>query len=214
MKERDIDLFDCSSGGITGDSNMPVVPRVPGYQVGFSERIRREVGIPTIAVGLITDAQQAEDILQTGQADLVALARELLANAEWPVTAAKRSASKIPSIRCPSNTPSACASARSTRNYRSTRAARRPRPPCARIWASREGLSSNRVMPRLVRGIHRAFLRGGKVPPFESPSLDATDKPWHDVTFCNHAIYASVRRPVRGSHAWREWLNRCPPLEI
>lgn len=89
LKERDIDMIDCSSGGITGDSNMPVVPRVPGYQVGFSERIRREVDIPTIAVGLITDAQQAEDILQTGQADLIALARELLVNAEWPVTAAK-----------------------------------------------------------------------------------------------------------------------------
>jgi 2,4-dienoyl-CoA reductase-like NADH-dependent reductase (Old Yellow Enzyme family) len=89
LKERDIDMIDCSSGGIMGDSNMPVVPRVPGYQVGFSERIRREVDIPTIAVGLITGGQQAEDILQSGQADLVALARELLVNAEWPVAAAK-----------------------------------------------------------------------------------------------------------------------------
>ena len=89
LKERDIDMIDCSSGGITGDSNMPAVPRVPGYQVGFAERIKREVGIPTIAVGLITEAQQAEDILQNGQADLVALARELLAHAEWPVRAAQ-----------------------------------------------------------------------------------------------------------------------------
>jgi 2,4-dienoyl-CoA reductase-like NADH-dependent reductase (Old Yellow Enzyme family) len=89
LKARDIDMIDCSSGGVTGDSNMPLVPRVPGFQVGFSERIRREVDIPTIAVGLITEPQQAEDILQKGQADLIAMARELLANAEWPVTAAK-----------------------------------------------------------------------------------------------------------------------------
>ena len=89
LKDRGIDMIDCSSGGVTGESNMPAVPRVPGYQVGFSERIRREVDIPTIAVGLITEPQQAEDILQSGRADLVALARELLANAEWPVLAAK-----------------------------------------------------------------------------------------------------------------------------
>lgn len=89
LKERDIDMIDCSSGGVTGDSNMPLVPRVPGYQVGFSERIRREVDIPTIAVGLITEPRQAEEILQKGQADLVAMARELLVNAEWPVMAAQ-----------------------------------------------------------------------------------------------------------------------------
>jgi 2,4-dienoyl-CoA reductase-like NADH-dependent reductase (Old Yellow Enzyme family) len=89
LNARDIDMIDCSSGGVTGDSNMPLVPRVPGYQVGFAAHIRREVGIPTIAVGLITGPQQAEDILQKGQADLIAMARELLANAEWPVTAAR-----------------------------------------------------------------------------------------------------------------------------
>jgi 2,4-dienoyl-CoA reductase-like NADH-dependent reductase (Old Yellow Enzyme family) len=89
LKDRGIDMIDCSSGGVTGESNMPAVPRVPGFQVGFSERIRRDVDIPTIAVGLITEPQQAEDILQSGKADLVALARELLANAEWPVLAAK-----------------------------------------------------------------------------------------------------------------------------
>jgi 2,4-dienoyl-CoA reductase-like NADH-dependent reductase (Old Yellow Enzyme family) len=89
LKARDIDMIDCSSGGVTGDSNMPAVPRVPGYQVGFAERIRCEVGIPTIAVGLITEPEQAEDILQKGQADLVALARELLVHAEWPVRAAQ-----------------------------------------------------------------------------------------------------------------------------
>ncbi len=83
LKNRDIDLIDCSSGGISGDSDMPMVPRVPGYQVGFSERVRRDVDIMTIAVGGITEARQAEDILQAGQADLVALGREFLWYADW-----------------------------------------------------------------------------------------------------------------------------------
>lgn len=89
LKERDIDLIDCSSGGIAGDGDMPQVPRTPGYQVGFSERIRNEAEIPTMAVGLITDAGQAEAILQEGKADLAALARELLWRADWPAHAAK-----------------------------------------------------------------------------------------------------------------------------
>jgi 2,4-dienoyl-CoA reductase-like NADH-dependent reductase (Old Yellow Enzyme family) len=89
LKDRGMDLIDVSSGGIMGDSEMPPVPRIPGYQVGFSERIKREVDIMTIAVGGITEAGQAEDILQAGQADLVALARELLWNADWPAHAAR-----------------------------------------------------------------------------------------------------------------------------
>ena len=88
LKDRDISLIDCSSGGITGDSDMPLVPRVPGFQVPFSDRVRREAGLPTIAVGLITEPRQAEDILQAGKADMVALARELLWHADWPAHAA------------------------------------------------------------------------------------------------------------------------------
>ena len=88
LKDRGIDLIDCSSGGITGPTDMPLVPRVPGYQVGFAERIRREAGVPTMAVGLITDAHQAEAILREGRADLAALARELLWHADWPAHAA------------------------------------------------------------------------------------------------------------------------------
>jgi 2,4-dienoyl-CoA reductase-like NADH-dependent reductase (Old Yellow Enzyme family) len=88
LKERDIDLIDCSSGGISGDSEMPMVPRIPGYQVPFAERVKHEVGIATIAVGGITEAQQAEDILQAGHADLVALAREFLWHADWAAHAA------------------------------------------------------------------------------------------------------------------------------
>ena len=60
LKARDIDLVDCSSGGITGDTDMPMVPRIVQFQAGFAERIRREAGIKTIAVGGITTAQEAE----------------------------------------------------------------------------------------------------------------------------------------------------------
>ena len=89
LKDRDIDLVDCSSGGISGDSEMPMVPRIEQFQAGFADWVRREAGIMTIAVGGITQAQQAEDILQSGRADLVALAREFLWNADWAAHAAK-----------------------------------------------------------------------------------------------------------------------------
>lgn len=89
LKDRGVDLVDCSSGGITGSSNMPVVKRVPGYQVEFSKKVRREAGVLTIAVGLITEPQQAESIVASGEADFVALGRELLWNPNWPVHAAK-----------------------------------------------------------------------------------------------------------------------------
>jgi 2,4-dienoyl-CoA reductase-like NADH-dependent reductase (Old Yellow Enzyme family) len=89
LKARDIDFVDCSSGGISGDSDMGLVPRVPGYQVPYASRVRREVGIKTIAVGLITEPRHAEAILQEGDADLVAMARELMVHADWPLHAAK-----------------------------------------------------------------------------------------------------------------------------
>ena len=88
LKARGVDVLDCSSGGIEGPLTLHLVPRVPGYHVPFAERIKRETGIPTIAVGLITDAHQAEGYLQTGQCDLVALAREMMWNPNWPVHAA------------------------------------------------------------------------------------------------------------------------------
>ncbi|ANN67061.1 NADH:flavin oxidoreductase/NADH oxidase [Bordetella bronchialis] len=90
LRDRGVDLIDCSSGGIAGSSSMPVVRRVPGYQVPYAEAVRRQTGCPTMAVGLITEAEQAEAILQSGQADLVALARELIWNPNWPVHAAVR----------------------------------------------------------------------------------------------------------------------------
>ncbi len=88
LKQRGVDVIDCSSGGIEGPLTLAVVPRVPGYHVPFAERIRREAGIPTMAVGLITDPFQAESYLAEGRCDLIALARELMWNPNWPVHAA------------------------------------------------------------------------------------------------------------------------------
>jgi 2,4-dienoyl-CoA reductase-like NADH-dependent reductase (Old Yellow Enzyme family) len=89
LAQRDIDVVDCSSGGISGDSAMPLVPRVPGYQVPYASRVRREAGVRSMAVGLITEPHHAEAILRDGDADLVAMARELMVHADWPLRAAK-----------------------------------------------------------------------------------------------------------------------------
>jgi len=75
LKEKGVDLIDCSSGGLAIHQQIPVFP---GYQVQFAEAIKKETGILTGAVGLITEAQQAEDILREKQADLIFLARDLL----------------------------------------------------------------------------------------------------------------------------------------
>jgi 2,4-dienoyl-CoA reductase-like NADH-dependent reductase (Old Yellow Enzyme family) len=82
-----VDVVHCSSGGLTPDAKIPAGP---GFQTPFAAAIRRAVGIPTVAVGLITEAMQAEHILVTEQADAVALARELLRNPYWPLQAAAR----------------------------------------------------------------------------------------------------------------------------
>ena len=87
LKDRGVDLVDCSSGGAVHDQQIAIGP---GYQVPFAERIRRDAGIPTGAVGLITDAHQADAIVAKGQADLVLLARELLRDPYWPLHAADK----------------------------------------------------------------------------------------------------------------------------
>ncbi len=79
------DFVDISSAGV---SPLQKITLGPGYQVGFAEQIRREVKMPVIAVGLITDPQQAEDILQAGRADVVALARAFISDPRWPWRAA------------------------------------------------------------------------------------------------------------------------------
>ncbi len=90
LKERGVDVFDCSCGGLEGDSSLPAVPRhLPGYNVVYSEHIRREADIPTVGVGMITEPAQAEAILREEKADIIALAREMMCNPYWPVHAAK-----------------------------------------------------------------------------------------------------------------------------
>jgi 2,4-dienoyl-CoA reductase-like NADH-dependent reductase (Old Yellow Enzyme family) len=86
MKQEGVDLVDVSTG-----ANHPAqqIPVGPGYQVHHAETIRREAGIPTAAVGMITEPAQADQIVRNGQADLVLLARELLRNPYWPLHAAE-----------------------------------------------------------------------------------------------------------------------------
>jgi 2,4-dienoyl-CoA reductase-like NADH-dependent reductase (Old Yellow Enzyme family) len=86
LRDIGVDLIDCSSGGLVPHAKVPVAP---GYQVPFAATIRREVNMPTGAVGLITEARQAEDILQKGEADAVILARAMLRDPYWPMHAAK-----------------------------------------------------------------------------------------------------------------------------
>ena len=99
MAEAGADVIDCSSGGIGGaprfrsdDSGKPLTAdsaRMPGFQVPFSRRIREEAGIKSMAVGVIIDPHQAEEILQSGGADLVALGREIMHDPFWPLHAAE-----------------------------------------------------------------------------------------------------------------------------
>lgn len=85
LKDEGVDLIDCSSAG-----NLPhaPVPAEPGYQVHIAEAVRAGAGIPTAAVGLITQVQQAEEIITSGKADLVLLGREMLRNPYWALHAA------------------------------------------------------------------------------------------------------------------------------
>ncbi|WP_183556923.1 NADPH dehydrogenase NamA [Mucilaginibacter sp. SP1R1] len=85
LKDKGVDLIDCSSGGNVAHAKIPLKP---GYQVEFAEKIKKESGILTGAVGLITTAYQANEILQEGEADLIFLAREMLRDPHFPLRAA------------------------------------------------------------------------------------------------------------------------------
>ncbi len=89
LKAVGIDLLDCSSGGMAGPATLSKNLITPGYMVPYADTIKRETGIATMAVGAIIDAHQAEDIISTGKADLVAIAREMMADANWPYHAAQ-----------------------------------------------------------------------------------------------------------------------------
>jgi 2,4-dienoyl-CoA reductase-like NADH-dependent reductase (Old Yellow Enzyme family) len=86
LRGAGVDLIDCSSGGNVARVRIPVAP---GYQVPFAERIRRAAGVPTAAVGMITEPRQADDVIRTGRADFVLLARAMLRHPYWPLQAAK-----------------------------------------------------------------------------------------------------------------------------
>ena len=85
LGESGVDAIDCSSGGVAPKVQIPVGP---GYHATFAERIRRESGVRTAVVGLITGATQADTIVRSGQADMVVMARELLRRPHWPLAAA------------------------------------------------------------------------------------------------------------------------------
>ncbi len=87
FKDRAVDVIDCSSGGNTHNQKITVKPL---YQVPFAEKIKKEAGMLTAAVGMITTAEQCEEILQRGQADLVIMARQLLRDPYFPLHAAKK----------------------------------------------------------------------------------------------------------------------------
>jgi 2,4-dienoyl-CoA reductase-like NADH-dependent reductase (Old Yellow Enzyme family) len=85
FRDHGVDLVDASSGGLVPNAKIPVGP---GFQVEFAARIRREAGIATAAVGVITDPAQANAVIDKGEADLAFLAREMLRDPYWPVHAA------------------------------------------------------------------------------------------------------------------------------
>jgi 2,4-dienoyl-CoA reductase-like NADH-dependent reductase (Old Yellow Enzyme family) len=87
LKQQGVDVIDCSSGGAVAHQKITLGP---GYQVPFAERIKKEVGILTGTVGMITNAEQAEEILVSEKADLILIARESLRNPYFPLQAAKQ----------------------------------------------------------------------------------------------------------------------------
>ena len=86
LKNKGVDLIDCSSAGNIWHAKIPLAP---GYQVPFAERIKRETGVLTGAVGLITEAKQAEEILRNNRADVIIIARQSLRDPYFPIHAAK-----------------------------------------------------------------------------------------------------------------------------
>lgn len=93
VRSLGVDLVDCSSGGLIPNVKIPLGS---GYQTGFAERIRKEAGILTGAVGMITAPEQADHIIRSGQADVVVMARELLRHPYWPLDAAHRLGAEVP----------------------------------------------------------------------------------------------------------------------
>lgn len=93
LRRLGVDLVDCSSGGLVPQQQVPIGP---GYQVPFAERIRREAGVPTAAVGMITEPAMAAEIVRDERADLVLLGREFLREPYWPIRAAGELGHPVP----------------------------------------------------------------------------------------------------------------------
>ncbi len=93
LRKMGVDLVDCSSGGTLPHVSIATGP---GYQTAFAHRIRREAGIMTAAVGMITSPAQADHIIRSGQADFVVIARELLRDPDWPLRAARELGHSMP----------------------------------------------------------------------------------------------------------------------
>jgi 2,4-dienoyl-CoA reductase-like NADH-dependent reductase (Old Yellow Enzyme family) len=92
LKQRGCDFIHVSSGGLSPQQQVPLAPN---YQVPFAARIKRETGLPTIAVGLVTEAEQAEAIIAEGRADLVAVGRGMLYDPRWPWHAAAKLGAQV-----------------------------------------------------------------------------------------------------------------------
>jgi 2,4-dienoyl-CoA reductase-like NADH-dependent reductase (Old Yellow Enzyme family) len=92
LRERGCAAIHVSSGGVSPDQTIPLGP---GYQVPFAAQVKAAAGMPTIAVGLITEAAQAEAILVQGQADAVSLARAMLYDPRWPWHAAAELGARV-----------------------------------------------------------------------------------------------------------------------
>ena len=92
LKARGCAAIHVSSGGVSPAQSIKLGP---GYQVPFARRVKAEVGLPTIAVGLITDAEQADAIIREGEADAIGLARAMLYDPHWPWHAAARLGAQV-----------------------------------------------------------------------------------------------------------------------
>jgi 2,4-dienoyl-CoA reductase-like NADH-dependent reductase (Old Yellow Enzyme family) len=104
LRLRGVDVIDCSTGGLTGRPAPTAPPTTYGYQVPYAGEVRRRTGVPTMAVGLIVHPRHAADVIARGDADLVALGRELLHNPNWAIDAAHKLGVEDPYALAPTRT--------------------------------------------------------------------------------------------------------------
>ena len=156
LKDLGVDAIDCSSGGNVESAKIPVGP---GYQVPFSQSVRREAGIATAAVGMISAPAQADQIIRNGDADIVLIARELLRDPYWPLSAARELGQPMswPAqyLRAARTRPSA------SRRMRSTDIALLPlavrlRFACGRRWRAKRRMRVQRAARRVASWPSRA----------------------------------------------------------